>query len=239
MGRAPENTPASFDLARRLGADVLECDVHLTRDRRLVVIHDESLDRTTSGTGLVKDAPWSQVKRLDAGGWYHRRFRGQRVPDLPSLLAWLKDKKALSGAPLRLLIEIKNEPVRYAGIADAVAACLKDAGMTDRAGVISFDHGAVKRAKRLAPSLFTGLLFHEPLPDAAARLRWTGADGLFPRRHLVDARLVRWAKRRKVFLGTWTVNDPAEMKKMIGLGLDGIATNHPDLLAALLKTRLK
>jgi len=234
MGHAPENTLASFALALALGADAVECDVHLSRDRRLVVIHDESLDRTTSGTGLVGKSPWSALRRLDAGGWYHRRFKGQRLLTLDDLLAWTGRRKTAAGRPLGLLIEIKNEPVRYAGIADAVAAALKKASAAERAAVISFDHGAVKRVKRLFSAVFTGLLFHEPLPHLAARVRWTKADGIFPRRHLVTPALLRQARRLRLFTGTWTVNAPDEMKRMIRLGVGGVATNFPGRLRALL-----
>ncbi len=235
MGHAPENTLASFELGWKMGADALECDVHLSEDRQLVVMHDEALDRTSSGSGLIRDHRWGHIRRLDAGGWFHRRFRGQRVLRLPDLLGWIRDKTAPSGRPLILLIELKNEPVRYVGLAEAVVGALKKARMTDRAALISFDHGAVKRAKRLCRALFTGLLYHALLPDLEARVRWTGADGVFPRRTLVTPALARLARRRKWFLGTWTVNEPGDMKRMVRLGVDGIATNYPDRLARLLK----
>ncbi|MBI4395974.1 MAG: hypothetical protein HY548_02690 [Elusimicrobia bacterium] len=232
MGYAPENTLASFELGWKMGADALECDVHLSKDRRLVVMHDESLDRTSSGTGLIRDASWSNIKRLEAGGWFHRRFRGQRVPRLEDVLDWIRDKKTPAG-PLRLIIEVKNEPVRYAGIAEALVRALKAERLLDRVVVISFDHGVVKRAKVLAPSLMTGILFRDPLPDLPARMAWTKADAVFPRRHLVTASLLRSARRAGWFVGTWTVNEEDEMKKMLRLGVNAIATNTPDRLAEL------
>jgi glycerophosphoryl diester phosphodiesterase len=232
MGHAPENTLASFELGWRMGADALECDVHLSKDRRLVVMHDESLDRTTSGSGLIQDHRWSEIRRLDAGGWFHRRFKGQHPLRLEDLLAWIRGKKARSGQPLKLVVEIKNEPVRYRGIAEAVANALR--GREERVLVISFDHGAVKRVKVLSRKIFTGILFHQPLPDLEARVRWTRSDAVFPRWSLVTPALVRAARRKKWFVGTWTVNDPDAMKKMIRLGVDGAATNFPDRFVKLL-----
>jgi glycerophosphoryl diester phosphodiesterase len=217
-----------------MGADAVECDVHLSRDGELIVMHDESLDRTSSGTGLIRDASWRAIRRLDNGAWYHRRFRGQRVPRLADLLAWLRAKRTPSGRPLRLIIEIKNEPIRYPGIAEAVVRALKRADFFGRAVVISFDHGAVKRVKGLAPRAATGLLFHSPLPDLAARVKAARASAIFPRRTLVNRKLLRAAKRLNLFVGTWTVNEPAEMKKMVRLGVGGIASNYPGRLRLLL-----
>src|SRR5919197_4354903 len=88
MGYAPENTLASFELAVEQGADVVELDVHLSRDGQVVVIHDEQLDRTTDGRGLVGDRTLDELKRLDAGSWFDPRFAGQRIPTLHEVLAW-------------------------------------------------------------------------------------------------------------------------------------------------------
>jgi glycerophosphoryl diester phosphodiesterase len=235
MGHAPENTPASFELGWRMGADALECDVHFSRDRRLVVMHDETLDRTSNGTGLIKELPWSALRRLDAGSWYHRRFRGQRIWRLEDLLGWMRNKKARAGHPLRLVLEIKNHPIRYPGISDAVVRALKRARFLDRAIVISFDHAAVRRAKVLAPELAGGILVHKRLPDLIARAKAFKADAVFPRWSLVTQAMLKQARGAGLFVGVWTVNGPAEIRKMLRLGVDGIASNYPDRVARLLK----
>jgi glycerophosphoryl diester phosphodiesterase len=234
MGHAPENTPASFELGWRMGADALECDVHLSKDGQLVVMHDEALDRTSSGTGLIRDARWSALRRLDAGGWYHRRFRGQRIWRLADLLRWMRDKRSRAGRPLRLVLEIKNEPVRYAGIAEAVVKALRAADFLGRTTAISFDHGVVKRVKVLERRLTTGILFHQALPDLAARVRWVNADAVFPRWTLVTPSLMRAARKLGAFVGVWTVNETADIKKMARAGVGGLATNFPDRAAELL-----
>ncbi len=233
MGYAPENTSASFELGWRMGADAVECDVHLSKDGRLVVMHDETLDRCTSGTGLIADNRWPRIKGLDAGGWYHRRFKGVHPWRLEDLLSWARDKKTPSGVPLRVVVEIKNEPVRYAGIAEAVVKTLKAARFEARSIVISFDHGVVKRVKRLDRKLFTGILFSKPLPDLQARMSSTGADALFPRHTLITRALLKAAYRKKWFVGTWTVNEAADMKRLVRWGVDAAATNYPDRLAGV------
>lgn len=234
MGHAPENTPASFALGWKMGADALECDVHMSRDKRLVVIHDPRLERTTSGAGLVRVAMWRAIRKLDAGAWFGKKFRGQRVYSLDDLLGWVRRQKSRGGNPLRLLVEIKNKPAPYPGIERAVAAALQRNRMVGRAGVISFDHGAVRRMRALLPGLFTGILFDEPLRNPWARAAWARANSLFPRRNLVTRALTQGAAQRGLFVGTWTVNEAAAMKKMIRLGVDAIATNFPDRLVRLL-----
>jgi glycerophosphoryl diester phosphodiesterase len=245
MGHAPENTSASFALGLRLGADAVECDVHLSKDGRLVVMHDETLDRCTSGAGRIADRRWAQIRRLDAGGWYHRRFKGLRPWRLEELLSWARDKKTRAGAPLRVVVEIKgaspgvargaakNKPVRYKGIAEAVVKAVQAASLRDRVIVISFDHGVVKRVKRLDTGIFTGILFSRPLPGLAARMAWARADALFPRYTLVTPALLHTARRKGWFVGTWTANEPADMKRLLRLGVDAVATNYPERLAAL------
>jgi glycerophosphoryl diester phosphodiesterase len=234
MAYAPENTAPSFEEGWKRGADAVECDVHLSKDGRLVVMHDETLDRCTSGKGFIKDRPWAAIRRLDAGTWFHRKFKGVRPWLLKDLLAWARDKKSKTGAPLQVIVEIKNEPVRYAGIAEAVAALLSKEKFAERATVISFDHGAVKKIKRLNKKVRAGILFSHPLPDLAARMAATGADALFPRYTLVTPSLLKLARRRGWFVGTWTVNEPKDMKRLLRLGVDAVASNVPDRLARFL-----
>src|SRR3989344_286919 len=149
MGHAPENTLASFDLARQMGAEFVECDVHLSADKEVVVVHDERVDRTTDGAGLIKNLKLSQIKKLDAGSWYSKKFKGEKVPSLRELLSWLKHKTSLNKYQMGVAIEIKNEPVRYRDIAERLSDVLTETGMASRVVVISFDHGVVKQLKLL------------------------------------------------------------------------------------------
>ena len=110
MGHCPENTLASFERGLELGADWIELDVHLSRDDALVVIHDETVDRTTNGHGAVRDHTLAELKALDAGGWFGPEYAGQRIPTLDEVLAWARQRDTIVD------IEIKNAPVYYAGI---------------------------------------------------------------------------------------------------------------------------
>src|SRR5215831_1605155 len=130
MGHCPENTMISFERGLELGADWIELDVHLSRDEALIVIHDETLDRTTDGHGLVRDHTLAELRQLDAGD-------GQRLMTLDEVLDWASQRTAVVD------IEIKNAPIYYEEIEDAVVVAETRAKMVDRVIVISFDHASV------------------------------------------------------------------------------------------------
>src|SRR5579859_1435871 len=139
MGHRPENTFASFEHGLDLGADWIELDVHLTRDGALAVIHDESVDRTTDGHGLVRDHSLAELKLLDAGAWFNPTYAGERIPTLDEVLSWARSRDTIVD------IEIKNAPIYYRGIEEAVVKALENAHMTEQVIVISFDRNAVQR----------------------------------------------------------------------------------------------
>lgn len=234
MGHAPENTIASFQLAQKMGADFVECDVHLSKNEKCIVIHDESVERTTNGFGLVKHLTSKEIQKLDAGSWFSRQYQKEKVPLLEELLDWAKKQLSLLGFPLSVVIEIKNEPVHYLKIEEKVIETVKKTQMEDRVILISFDHEVVKKAKSLNPKILTGILYNRPLEDPLKRAKEVGADALFPRRNLVKKALVEKAHQSGLFISTWTVNEIEEMKQLIGCGVDAIASNFPDRLNSLL-----
>lgn len=233
MAYAPENTAASFRLAQKLGVDAVECDVHRARDGTLVVIHDPTLDRTTSGHGFVKSHTWSQLKKLDAGSWFGKKFQRERLWRLSDFLSWARRKKGGSGRPLEVIVEMKNAPVAYPGLGVAVAQSLQRHGMVARTWLISFEHETVRQAKRAVPSLRTGLLFSKPLRGLARRMKWAQADAVFPRYSLINRSFLAQARRAGWFVGTWTVNEISVMKRLRRWGVDAIASNVPDILRRL------
>lgn len=239
MGHAPENTFASFICGIKLGADMLECDIHLSKDRKCVVMHDESVERTTNGHGQIRNLTVSEIKKLDAGAWYSKKNTGEKVPLLEDLLDWVKERKSCLGKPLGLVIEIKNEPIRYLGIEKVAIEIVKKKKMQSRVIFISFDHGVVKRAKFLEPNISTGILYRETLADPVKRAKEVGVDALFPRRHIITKALIKKAHQHKFFVATWTVNEVKEMKRILGFGIDAIATNFPDKLNRVLPHALK
>ena len=230
MATAPENTGASFAAGWRLGADLLECDVRLSRDKVVVILHDATLDRTTNGRGPVARWTWKKLKGLDAGSWFSPSFVGERLWRLRDLLAWVRAKKTKGGQPLGVVVEIKGDPTVARGLTERVVAELRRARCVRRVLLISFDHGAMGWAKKLCPSLRTGLLFSEPLSDITERMARARADALFPRFHLIDPGLMAEARRQRWFVGTWTVNEGSDMVRLARWGVDAIASNVPDRL---------
>jgi glycerophosphoryl diester phosphodiesterase len=229
MGYCPENTFASFDRALALGADWIELDVHQSRDGELIVIHDEAVDRTTDGRGLVQEQTTAELKALDAGSWYGPQFAGQRVPTLDEVLRWARQRDTIVD------IEIKNAPLYYAGIEESVVTTLDRAGMTEQVIVISFDHHAVGRVKALDSRIVTGVLYAGRPADAGLGLaRAVDADALLPHWAYVTADDVRSAHEAGLVVAPWESSDPTVLRHLIEAGVDAIGTNKPDVLVQTL-----
>ena len=224
MGYRPENTLVSYAHALELGADWIELDVHLTKDGQLAVLHDEKVDRTTNGTGLVKDHTMAELKQLDAGAKFASEYAGERIPTLDEVLAWAAERGTVVD------IEIKNAPVFYEGIERAVVEALGRTGMTERAIVISFDHPAVKRVKGINPRIATGVLYAGRPVDGVTLARQANADALLPQWSYVRAEDVRAAHAAGLAVAPWATSDPEILRKLIADGVDAIGTNHPDVL---------
>jgi len=232
MGHRPENTLVSFEHGLELGADWIELDVHLTQDGALAVIHDESVDRTTDGHGLVRDHSLLELKMLDAGSWFGPAYAGQRIPTLDEVLAWARARDTVVD------IEIKNAPIYYPGIEAAVVKALDAQQMTEQVIVISFDHAAVQRVKSLDPRIATGVLYAGKPVDAGVSLaRQANADAVLPHWAYVTSEDVRTAHDAGLSVAPWATSDPAILKHLIAAGVDGIGTNHPDVLRRILTER--
>jgi glycerophosphoryl diester phosphodiesterase len=226
MGHRPENTLASYEHALELGADWIELDVHLSRDGALIVIHDETLDRTTNGHGLVRDHTLAELKQLDAGSWFSPKYASQRIPTLGEILDWARARDTVVD------IEIKNAPLYYEGIELAVVHALERAGMSDQAIVISFDHASVKRVKEVSGGrVATGVLYGcRPLDAGVPLARSAGADALLPHWAYVTAEDVARAHAEGLSVAPWASSDPDVLRSLIANGVDAIGTNHPDVL---------
>ena len=228
MGHRPENTMASFAHALQLGADWIELDVHLSQDGVAVVIHDETLDRTTNGHGLVRDHSLAALKHLDAGGWFGPEYVGQRIPTLEEVLDWANEQNTVVD------IEIKNAPLYYPGIEQAVVDALRRTAMVEQSIVISFDHRAVGRTRALEDRVATGVLYAcRPADGGIGLARAVNADALLPHWAYVTPEDVEAAHQAQLAVAPWATSDPAILRQLIQAGVDAIGTNHPDVLRAL------
>ena len=228
-GHAPENTIAAFERAVELGAPFIETDVHLTRDARFVAIHDGTLERTTDGHGSVHDYTLAELRKLDAGRWFGRQFSEQRIPTLEEILAFAQARDVV------FYLEIKYQTSW--GMHHALAAALQHPESAARTIVISFEPDTLLSLRRLNPFIMLGLLVEKAETDLVKRALGVGARQICPRSDLVTRELVEQAHRADMHVVTWTANDPAEMRRLIDAGVDGIMTDFPDRLQAVVKDR--
>ena len=219
-GYAPENTLAAFDLAREIGACVLETDVRMTRDGAVVLIHDEKLDRTTNGTGPVAEVNWSQLAELDAGEWFDRRFAGQRVPRLDAFLDRFADH-------VELCLEVKV-PAAVAAVAELVMA--RGPGGFVALEFTSFEWDIVVALREALPKIPVGLLVRQAdtHPPSIERAAAAGLAMIGPSAGSVTPEFVRAAHARGLKVRTWGVHNREDFHRVIGCGADGTTLNWPD-----------
>ena len=216
MGHAPENTLKSIRTAMAMGAACVEIDVYYVDDR-LVVIHDDRLDRTTNGTGYVLERSFGYIRSLDAGD-------GERVPTLEEIFATVNRKAGVN-------IELKG-PDTAAPVA-AFIAQMREAGWKDDLILVSsFNHSELHRMHRIDPAVKIGILVDEPPKDMAPLAVSLNAYSIHPALHWVDRPLVDQAHALDLKVLVYTVNRTKDILRMLNLGADGIFTNFPDKVFA-------
>jgi glycerophosphoryl diester phosphodiesterase len=223
---APENTIAAFELALGQGADAIALDVHLSKDGQPVVIRDFTLERTTDGAGPVRARTARELKRLDAGGWRGPKFRGQRIQTLQEVFERFRDRT-------RFWIELRGGRGLYEGIEELAVSTIEIYDVLERALVQSFDYRALERIRLLNPEVRLGVLVAQHLPDSLPR----GASALSavcPDASLVTEQAVAAIRDAGLHCYVFTVNEPAQMDRLVDWGVSGIITDRPGLLSARL-----
>lgn len=228
---APENTMSAFRKAHKMGADMIELDVQLSKDGIPVVFHDAKLENHSNGKGLVSSFLFDELQQLDAGKWFSDEFIGEKIPSLYQVLDWACDKILVN-------IEIKTEAVKEAyenGIEKKVIELVRQTGMEKYIIISSFDYRAVERIKKMEPDILTGLLYFkkesgkrgpvELLIDYQADFFHCGKSEMGRNwREKLD-------KEDKRFL-IYTVNRKKAMRIWLKKGAFGIFTDKPDVLKA-------
>lgn len=227
-GHAPENTMASFARAIELGANMLELDVHVTKDKQLVVIHDAAVDRTTDGRGFVSDLTLAEVQALDAGRWFQDEFIGERVPTLQQVLELAKGR-------VQLNIELKAGGMKpnlylYPDVVALLADELTRSGMVEEVVVSSFDRPYLAQLKEVLPEVRVALLHHKPIEDFERLPIDLGCESVHTSVRLIDAEFIERAHAAGLKVRAWNPNDAATMANLIALGVDGVITDYPDVL---------
>jgi glycerophosphoryl diester phosphodiesterase len=222
----PENSLTAFRGALALGVDLLELDVHLSKDGEVVVIHDPTLPRTTTGEGAVRDHTWAELKVVTLRG-----ASDERIPHLREVLALLRPARA------GLLLEIKAGPdgVGYPGIEERVLRLLAETGLTERTTIMAFDWTTLERVRGLAPGMRRSALLSRRgmersggVPDAVRGAAAVATD-LGIERTLLSPAIVAAARAAGLTIGVWTVNEPEELRAVLAAGVDYVTTDRPDL----------
>ncbi len=230
---APENTLAAFQLAAEAGADGVELDVTFSADNQVVVIHDDTLERTTDGTDPVRARTLPELKEYDAGKYFDPRFAGERIPTLAEVFEAV-------GSRVLVNVELKGLTREEDGLEAAVADLIVRHGMTSRVVISAFNPLRLRRMRRVAPQLPVGFLHDWETPT---HLRWVAAalmagfrpDADHPHEGGATPAYVAQCHRRQQRVNVWVVNDPARMRELVANGVDMIITDRPDVFRTVLQ----
>lgn len=222
-GYAPENTLVSFKKAVEMGADGVELDIQLTKDDEIVVIHDETIDRTSDGSGWVKDMTLSELRKYK----YNKtksEYENVTIPTMREVFELLKPTN------LFINIELKTGVIFYPQIEEKILSLTKEMGMEDRVIYSSFNHYSVMKIRELKPDAKVGFLYSDGPIDMPSYGVKHGVDALHPAFYnLQFDDFVKECKEKNLKLHVWTVNEKDHIQACIDMGIDAIITNYPDI----------
>lgn len=219
--RTPENTLAAFKRSVEIGVDGVEFDVHRCATGELVVIHDDDLQRTTNGVGMIKESSYSEIARLSAGKWFSPEFIEERVPLLTDVLAVFDERMLIN-------IEVKNTPVGYDGIEDDLLEVLADFPHRKNILVSSFDHHFLRRLRSRDEEIRIGILQAAMLVDPGEYASRFSASHYINAFDCLLPEAVAEAQAAGLTVVVWTLNNPRDWAEALRFGVDAICTDDPD-----------
>ena len=226
-GYAPENTLEAFRLAMEQGADGMELDVHLTKDGEVVVIHDETLDRTSNGHGNVRDYTLEELKKFSFHN-HMEKYQGVQIPTLKEALNLVKNSR------IKVNIELKTGIYWYEGIEEKTMDIVKTMGMEDRVIYSSFNHYSIQKVLEQNSDAETAYLFSDVPLNMEKYAKDTGVKGLHPAvYHLKMADFLETYMKSGLKVRVWTVNNKEDMKMFMDAGVDAVITNYPKVSVEL------
>ena len=224
----PENTMVSLKEGIKTGANGLEIDVHKTKDNKLVVIHDEDIQRTFKGKGLVKDMTLEELRRFKCRNKNFENNIECRIPTLEEVLDLVKETNVI------LNIELKTDEIHYEGIEKDVIELVNRYGLKKQIILSSFNHESIKICGEIDSEFETGLLYSKPIENVVQYAKEFGANAIHPDLRLVSEELIKEANENNIKVNIYTVNSPIYMRKLIKTGVNGIFTDYPDLLKEIM-----
>lgn len=228
-GYCPENTMIAFEKAIMMGSDGIELDIHLTKDRKIAVMHDFTLERTTSAKGEIKNFTYRELRAADAGSWYSPEFSRERIPLLKDVLS------LCAGENILINIEVKAGSFYYSHMEEILLEELSKYTFKGEVIISSFDHFALQSIGTLDKSAKTGLLYSSSMIDVSTYAKSiVGAVALHPHFFWVTPDLIKEASDQGLSVNAYTVNDADTAKRLLCYGVSGLMTNYPDLLLGLI-----
>ncbi len=220
---APENTLISYEKAVEMEADAIEIDVHRSKDGHLIVCHDEKVDRTTNGTGHIRDLNLEEIKKLDAGSWFDEKYTNVKIPLLEEVLQFVKEQNIL------LNIELKNGPTFYENIEEDLIRIIKIYNLEEKVLISSFNHYSLLKMKMLAPSIKTGILYIGGMVSPWEYAKKLHADTIHPLFYTINEEIVTESIENGISVNPFTVNGEKELMLVYKFGVSGIITDRPDV----------
>ena len=236
-GHAPENTFAAFTKAIEMGADAIEIDVHQTADGRIVVIHDDTLERTTDGRGSVASKTLKELQKLDAGSWFSPAFAGERIPVFSEFLELAKGK-------VGIIVEVKHGSQTYPDIEKTILSLLQCHTMAKDVLISSSLVTVLHTFKRISSTLSLGKVLtqkelwgslFQPNSFMYKQNLLAQIKEVHPHWSFIDTHFMEWAKSSGMAVIPWTVNKERKIRAMISREVQGVITNFPDIAARALK----
>jgi glycerophosphoryl diester phosphodiesterase len=230
---APENTQASFKKAMEVGVDMIELDVHLSKDGQVVVIHDDTLNRTTNGKGKVVSYTLNELKQLDAGSWFGSQFSGERIPTLKEVLE-------LTHGQVLLCIELKGGDLGQYTLKDLADRSLQEvekARMLSQVLFASFDLSAIERIREKNPGIPVALIYSKSWSSPQEVTGGRPIPVLSFRGTVLTQTNASKARQQGIKVLVWTLNTEEHMEHFLKMGVDGIVTDYPDRLIKILQKR--
>lgn len=221
-GTYPENTMLAFRKAVEAGVDGMEFDLHLTKDNKLVIIHDETIDRTSNGSGAVRDMTLEELRRYDFSAAFSGEYGVCRIPTLEEYFEMVKDLPLISN------IELKTGVWEYPGIEQAAIDMVRAYHLEDRIIFSSFNHTTVERCKALAPDIKCGFLTENWPSRFGAYTALHGIECCHPPLHMLSEKTVAEMHDAGRAINTWTVNTEEDAKRLAGWGVDALIGNYPE-----------
>lgn len=223
-GYAPENTMEAFKMAIEMGADGIELDIQMSKDGKLVVIHDEYINRVSNGVGAVKEYTLEQLKAFNYNQ-PHQEFEYVTIPTLDEVYELVKD------TTLIVNVELKNSIFNYEGMEEKALSLAAEYKLENRIIYSSFNHYSMLELKKLNDDAKTGFLYQDGILNLPQYAVDAGMDALHPPFYNLehpDINLIRECKKLGIKLHVWTVNSKKDLERMYQLGIDAIITDYPD-----------